>query len=142
MAAEQLSVSVFVPLAPERAWALYTDPAAITRWNFASDDWHCPSAQVDLVVGGQHSARMEAKDGSFGFDFGGVYSEVDPPHALTLVLGDGRRSRTTFVADAAGTRVETRFDAESQNPPELQRQGWQAILDNYRRLAEQVAAAP
>lgn len=140
MAAEMLTVSVTVPLAPAAAWALYTDPAAITRWNFASDDWCCPAAQVDLVPGGRHSARMEAKDGSFGFDFEGVYSEVDPPHALTLVLGDGRTSRTCFAATDTGTIVETRFEAETQNPAEMQRAGWQAILDNYRRLAESVAA--
>lgn len=142
MSAPIITVSVTVPQAADAAWALFTDPAMITQWNFASDDWHCPSARVDLVVGGTHSARMEARDGSFGFDFEGVYSEVAPPHALTLVLGDGRTARTTFVAGPAGTRVETRFEAESENPAELQRAGWQAILDNYRHLAERVAAAP
>jgi uncharacterized protein YndB with AHSA1/START domain len=142
MAFEILTVAVTVPLTPDGAWALFTDPDSIPKWNFASDDWHCPSARVDLVVGGTHSARMEAKDGSFGFDFEGVYSEMEPPHALTLVLGDGRASRTTFVASPAGTIVETRFEAETQNPAEMQRQGWQAILDNYRRLAERTAAAP
>lgn len=142
MSAQILTVSVTVPQAPLAAWALFTDPEAITQWNFASDDWHCPSARIDLVVGGIHSARMEAKDGRFGFDLTGIYSEVEPPHALTLVLDDGRTSRTTFVASPAGTIMETRFEAEAQNPAELQRQGWQAILDNYGALAERVWAAP
>ncbi|OYW14477.1 MAG: activator of HSP90 ATPase [Sphingomonadales bacterium 32-65-25] len=142
MAAERLTVTVIVPVSQEEAWSLFTSPGSITQWNFASNDWHCPSARVDLVVGGTHCARMEAKDGSFSFDFEGVYSEVKPPHALTLVLGDGRTSRTTFVASPAGTIVETCFEAETQNPSELQRQGWQAILDNYRHLAQRAAAAP
>jgi uncharacterized protein YndB with AHSA1/START domain len=101
------------------------------QWNFASDDWCCPAAEVDLRPGGIHKARMEARDGSFGFDFAGTYSEVDAHKALTLVLGDGRESRTTFAACDGGTRVETTFDAESQNPVEMQRDGWQAILDSF-----------
>lgn len=121
---------------------MFTDPAMITQWSFVSDDWHSPSVWVDLVVGGTHSTLVAAKDCSFGFDFAGVYSEVEPPHALTLVLGDGRTSRTTFVASPAGAIVETRFEAETQNPAHLDRHGWQAILNNYRCLAKRVAAAP
>ena len=83
---------------------------------------------------------MEAKDGSFGFDFEGTYAEIDPPHALTLVLGDGRRSRTTFHSSVTGTRVDTTFDAEAENPVEMQRDGWQAILSNFQKRAAQVAA--
>jgi uncharacterized protein YndB with AHSA1/START domain len=82
---------------------------------------------------------MEARDGSFGFDFEGTYSEVEAPHALTLVLGDGRQSRTTFTATSDGTLVKTVFEAEDQNSAEMQRTGWQAILDNYRKYAEQEA---
>jgi uncharacterized protein YndB with AHSA1/START domain len=101
------------------------------QWNFASPDWCCPSARVDLRAGGTHSVRMEARDGSMGFDFEGVYEEVDAPNALTLRLGDGRAARTTFEAEAGGTRVRTVFDPEAENPLEMQRDGWQAILDNY-----------
>ena len=139
MSAPKVTVSTDVLLAPGRAWAAYTDADAITRWNFASDDWYCPTASIDLRVGGTHRARMEARDGSFGFDFEGVYQEVAPAAALTIVLADGRVSRTTFDAIAGGTRVTITFDAEAGNPVEMQRGGWQAMLDNYRRYAEQVA---
>ncbi len=140
MSAQKVTVGTTVPASPERAWELYTDPQSIMRWNFASDDWRCPSASTDLKVGGVHRARMEAKDGSFGFDFEGSYTEVDAPHALTLLLGDGRQSRTIFQTVPGGTRVETSFDAEGQNPVEMQRNGWQAILDNYCRHVEETAA--
>lgn len=136
MTSQRIYVATTVPVSPERAWELFTDPDHVTQWNFANDDWHCPSASIDLRVGGTHKARMEAKDGSFGFDFEGTYEEVEAPHALTLVLGD-RKARTTFEPVPGGTRVETNFDAESQNPVEMQRAGWQAILDNYRKHAEQ-----
>ncbi len=141
MSAQQITVSTTVPITPERAWQLYTDPREVTHWNFASDDWHCPSASVDLRVGGTHTARMEAKDGSVGFDFEGRYVEVDAPRSLTLMLGDGRKSRTTFHPVDGGTIVETTFDAEAENPLEMQRDGWQAILNNYRKHAEQVSAS-
>lgn len=139
MSDQQLTVSTRVALSPADAWTLYTDPQAITQWNFANDDWCCPSASVDLRVGGAHAARMEAKDGSFGFDLTGTYSEVDAPHALTLVLADGRVARTTFEDNGDGTTVTTRFDPEATNPVAMQRDGWQAILENYRRHAEQVS---
>lgn len=126
-----ITVETVVPVAPEQAWRAFTTPEAITQWNFASPDWCCPSAQVDLRVGGTHSARMEARDGSFGFDFAGVYEEVEPHRAVTLRMGDGRSARTTFEAEDGSTRVKTIFDAESENSLELQRDGWQAILDNY-----------
>ena len=140
MPAEQITVATTVPVSPEQAWELYTDPKEVTRWNFAIDEWHCPSASIDLKVGGIHKARMEAKDGSFGFDFEGTYSEVDAPCSLTLVLGDGRRSRTTFQPLVDGTLVETTFDAEAENSVEMQRDGWQAILNNYRKPAEQASS--
>jgi uncharacterized protein YndB with AHSA1/START domain len=137
---QSLTVTTWVPVSPARAWGLFTDPHAVTQWNFASDDWQCPSASIDLTVGGVHRARMEARDGSFGFDFEGIYSEIEAPHALTLVLGDGRKARTTFTPSADGTRVETVFEAEDQNPAEMQQAGWQAILDNCRKHVETAAA--
>ena len=126
-----ISIEAFVPVSPALAWAIFTTPAAIMRWNQASPDWHCPSASVDLSVGGRHVARMEARDGSFGFDLEGTYEEVEAPHAITLRLEDGRRARTIFVAEDNGTRVATRFNPEATNPAEMQRAGWQAILDSY-----------
>ena len=132
-----VSTSVAAPLA--RVWEAFTTPAEITRWNFASDDWCCPSAEVDLRVGGAYKARMEARDGSFGFDFEAVYDEVEPLQAITLAMCDGRMARTTFEAAGGQTKVTTIFDAEAQNTIEMQRNGWQAILDNFRAHVE---AAP
>lgn len=130
-----IEISVAVPVPPDAAWAAFNAPEAIVRWNQASVDWHCPSASVDLRVGGRHVARMEARDGSFGFDYAGTYEEVDAPRAVTLCLDDGRRARTRFLPEAGGTRVVTVFDPEATHPPEMQRAGWQAILDSYAAFA-------
>lgn len=126
-----IEIHTVVPVSPEVAWAAFTAPAAITQWNQASPDWHCPSASVDLRVGGKHVARMEARDGSFGFDFEGTYEVVDAPRELALRIDDGRLARTTFEPHAGGTRVTTVFDPENIHPIDLQREGWQAILDSY-----------
>ena len=131
MEPEPITISATVPVSASKAWAAFTDPDAIVQWNFASDDWQCPSAKVDLKIGGRHCARMEAKDGSIGFDFEGTYEEVDEPHALTLVLDDGRKARTTFRPSGSATEVTTRFDPDGNAPLDMQRDGWQAILDNY-----------
>ncbi|MEZ5650943.1 MAG: SRPBCC family protein [Burkholderiaceae bacterium] len=136
MNTRKITVQKTVAAPVDQVWRAYTTPEHITQWNFASDDWCCPSAETDLRVGGRHKARMEAKDGSFGFDFEGVYEEVDPPRTLVLAMADGRRARTTFEPSDVGTRVTTVFDAESQNSIELQRGGWQAILDNFARHVE------
>ena len=132
----EITVRTIVPASPAEAWDLYTTPGAVMRWNVASPDWCCPEAEIDLRVGGRHRARMEARDGSMGFDFAGSYEEVDAPHALTLRLDDGRRSRTTFEAEGTGTRVTTVFDAETAHPADAQRDGWQSILDSYRAHVE------
>jgi uncharacterized protein YndB with AHSA1/START domain len=132
---EPIEISAFVPVPPETAWVAFNTAEAIVQWNQASSDWHCPSAAVDLRVGGRHVARMEARDGSFGFDYAGTYEEVDAPRAVTLRLDDGRRARTTFAPEAGGTRVVTVFDPEGTHPREMQRQGWQAILDSYAAFA-------
>ena len=137
MTTQQVTITTMIAAPVDRVWKAYTTPADITHWNFASDDWCCPSAEVDLRVGGKHKARMEAKDGSFGFDFEGVYEEVKPREALTLVLGDGRKARTTFETSGTGTKVTTVFDAEAENSIDMQRDGWQAILDNFRAFVEQ-----
>jgi uncharacterized protein YndB with AHSA1/START domain len=133
---QKITINAYADASPSEAWKAYTSAAAITQWNQASPDWHCPSAEVDLRVGGRHVARMEARDGSFGFDFAATYEEVDPPRALTLRLDDDRRARTTFEPEGSGTRVTVVFDAETSNPIEMQRDGWQAILDSYVRHLE------
>lgn len=137
---DAIKITASVPVSPAKAWEAFTAPASVMQWNQASPDWHCPSAKVDLRVGGKHVARMEARDGSFCFDFEGTYEEVDAPHALTLRLEDGRRARTTFIAEGNGTRVTTIFDPEATNPIEMQRDGWQAILDSFAAYAERMHA--
>lgn len=137
---QPIAIETFVPVSPQAAWDAYTDPAAITQWNFASPDWCCPSADVDLRQGGRHVARMEARDGSMGFDFGGTYEAVEAPSSLVLKLDDGRVARTTFSAEEGGTRVRTVFDPESMNPVEMQRDGWQSILDNYANHVKKAAS--
>jgi uncharacterized protein YndB with AHSA1/START domain len=136
MMTQKITITTTTSAPVERAWQAFTTPADIIKWNFASDDWCCPSAAVDLRVGGAYKARMEAKDKSFGFDFEAVCEEVVPLKALTLAMSDGRKARTTFEAAGNGTRVTTVFDAETQNSIEMQRSGWQAILDNFRRHVE------
>ncbi|TIQ91932.1 MAG: activator of HSP90 ATPase [Mesorhizobium sp.] len=139
MTNQQITIATTIAAPMERVWQAYTTPGDITRWNFASDDWCCPSAEADLRVGGGYKARMEAKDGSVGFDFEAVYEEVEPYKAIAFAMSDGRKARTTFEAAGDGTKVTTIFDAEAQNSIEMQRDGWQAILNNFGRYVESSA---
>ena len=136
MSKEEITIEALVAAPVERVWHCWTEPDHITQWNFASDDWCCPSAENDLSPGGRYRARMEARDGSFGFDFEAVYDVVAEYEKLIYTITDGRKVTTAFHADGAATRVETTFDAEKENPVEMQRQGWQAILNNFKRYAE------
>lgn len=137
---ETITVEVLVAAPPEAAWKAFVAPESVTQWNFAHESWVCPRAVNDLRVGGTFNYRMEARDGSFGFDYFGVYSRVDAPRALSFTLGeladDGRKVTVEFRPEGSGTRVVETFDAETENPLEQQRGGWQAILDNYRLHAE------
>lgn len=117
-------------------WEKYTQPQYVTQWNNASEDWHTPRAENDLRVGGKFVYRMEAKDGSFGFDFGGVYSEVRPEEFFAYEMDDGRKVEVGFEEVDEGVKVTVKFDPESENSEEMQRAGWQAILDNFKRYAE------
>ena len=128
-----ITVETTVPVSPELAWAYWTEPKHIVEWNQASADWHTPRAENDLRVGGAFTSRMESKDGKFGFDFGGVYDAVEPHRLLASTLGDGRMVQVSFEPVPAGTRIVETFEAEGENNVELQRTGWQAILDSYRR---------
>lgn len=128
-------VTTMVQAPINTVWYHYTRPEAIMVWNTASEDWHTPSAQVDLRVGGTFCSRMEAKDGSMGFDFAGTYTAVDPPTHLAYTFG-GRVAQVYFETTEAGTSVTVSFDAEEVNDPEMQRAGWQAILDNFARYCE------
>jgi uncharacterized protein YndB with AHSA1/START domain len=136
MTNQQITVKTTVAAPVEEVWSAYTTPEDITQWNFANDDWCCPRAEVDLHPGGKQTSRMEAKDGSMGFDFEGTYEEVEPNEALTLVLDDGRKSRTTFAETGGKTHVATTFDAETQNSVEMQRDGWLAVLNNFKAHVE------
>ena len=136
MCAEKITVQTVVEVPVAMAWQAFTTPEGITRWNFASDDWHCPRAEVDLRPGGRQVARMEAKDGTMGFEFGGTFREIEPEKTLVLVMDDGRESTTSFADVDGKTRVTTTFDADESHPAEMQRAGWQAILDNFRTYVE------
>jgi uncharacterized protein YndB with AHSA1/START domain len=120
----------------EKVWEFWTEPEHIKQWNSASDDWHTPRAENDLRVGGKFLSRMEARDGSFGFDFEGIYDEVEPLSVIAYSLGDGRQVRTVFESEGSRTKITTNFDAETQNPIEMQKDGWQAILDNFKKHTE------
>ena len=119
-----------------RVWNAWNNPEDIKRWNAASDDWHTPRSSVDLREGGKFSARMEAKDGSVGFDFEGTYTRIVPRKLVEYRMSDGREVRVEFSEEVGRVLVRETFDAESQNPSEVQRQGWQAILDNFARHVE------
>lgn len=129
-----VEATVNAPVA--KAWDTYTNPEHITKWNFASDDWQCPWAKNDMRVGGTYSARMEAKDGSFGFEFGATYTEINEGKNFTYVMGDGRKCTVSFTPQGNATHVAVTFDAENQNPVEMQKGGWQAILNNYKKYTE------
>jgi uncharacterized protein YndB with AHSA1/START domain len=133
---EQITISAKVKAPAEKVWELWTSPEHITKWNAASDDWHTPRAENDLRVGGRFLSRMEAKDGSFGFDFTGTYDEVEPLKRIAYTMEDGRRAIIDFNESQGVIEIITVFDAETQNSIDMQRAGWQAILDNFKRYAE------
>lgn len=120
----------------EKVWNYWNTPTHITRWNSASPDWHTPSAENDLRPGGKISARMEAKDGSMGFDFWGVYDIVRNHEYIEYTLGDGRKVTINFATNGNTTKITERFDPENTNPREMQQGGWQAILDSFKRYTE------
>lgn len=131
-----ITVTAAVNAPVDKVWDCFTLPEHITQWNFAIPEWHCPSATNDLRTGGRFSFRMEARDGSMGFDFSGVYTEVRTGQHIAYTMDDDRKATVDFTSGSGGTAVTTRFEAESQNPIEMQQGGWQAILDNFKRYAE------
>jgi len=120
----------------EKVWEFWSKPEHITKWNNASDDWHTPRAENDLRTGGKFSSRMEAKDGSMGFDFGGVYNEVRNNEYIEYTMGDGRNVKVNFYAKDNSTRVVESFEAENTHSLEMQKGGWQAILDSFKKYTE------
>ena len=136
----QITVSTLVPAPITDVWRAYTSPEDIQQLNAASDDWHTTAASVDLRVGGKFTSRMEAKDGSFGFDFAGEYTRVEAPHLLAYRFGE-REAVVEFAQVPAGVTVTVRFDPETEHPEEAQREGWQSILNNFARHVAALAAA-
>jgi uncharacterized protein YndB with AHSA1/START domain len=131
----KISVETIVNAPIEKVWQSYTSPEAIKIWNSASDDWHTTNATVDLRVGGTFSSRMEAKDGSMGFDFAGVYTKIDEYKRIEYAFGD-RTAQITFSATPNGILLNVTFDAESTHSEDQQRGGWQAILANFKKYVE------
>lgn len=120
----------------DKVWDFWTTPEHITKWSFASPDWHTPHAENDLREGGKFSSTMAAKDGSMSFDFGGEYTLVEKNKAIEYILGDGRKVKISFTETPSGVEIIQSFDPETQNPEEMQRGGWQAILDNFKSYVE------
>jgi len=133
---ENITVQVTVDAPIEKAWYYFTLPQHITHWYFASVDWHAPRAENDLRVGGKFLTRMEAKDGSFGFDYEGIYENVIENKLIEYVLADERKIKIEFISNGNETTVIEKFDAETENPIEMQQGGWQAILDNFKSYTE------
>lgn len=136
MSKQKITIQATITADKKLVWESYTNPKYIIHWNFASDDWHCPSASNDLRVGGTYKARMEAKDGSFGFDFEAIYTKVSEGESFTNILSDEREINVRFTELENKTEVVIIFDAETENSIELQKNGWQAILNNFKLYTE------
>ncbi len=132
----KITVETLVKADPEKVWDAWNTPEDIKAWNSAHESWHTTRSTVDLREGGTFVSRMEAKDGSVGFDFGGTYTRVVPGRAIEYRMADGREVAVEFAEGPDGVRVRETFDAETEHPPEFQRQGWQAILDSFGRYVE------
>jgi uncharacterized protein YndB with AHSA1/START domain len=131
-----ISIGTTVNAGIEKVWELWNTPEHVAQWNNASPDWHTPKAENDLRNGGKFNYRMEARDGSFGFDFWGTYDEIQPNKLIRYTIGDGRKVETNFTGSGDSTEINTVFEAEGTNPVEMQRTGWQSILDNFKKYAE------
>ncbi|MCX6151218.1 MAG: SRPBCC family protein [Ignavibacteriales bacterium] len=132
----KITIENIVKAPVEKVWKLWTTPEHIIKWNNASDDWHTTRAENDLRIGGKFLSSMEAKDGSMGFDFEGIYSEVKTNELIAYQMGDGRKVKNIFTSKSNETKVVVTFEAEETNSIEMQRGGWQAILDNFKKYAE------
>lgn len=133
---KKITIDALVLANQKKVWDFFNNPKHITQWNYALDEWHCPTAENDLRVGGKLKARMEAKDGSFGFDFEATYDEVIELKKIAYTIPDGRKVVTTFEETKEGTKIVTVFDAENENPMEMQKNGWQAILNNFQQYTQ------
>jgi uncharacterized protein YndB with AHSA1/START domain len=131
-----IKIEALINAPVEKVWTIWTSPEHITKWNNASEDWHTPYAENDLKAGGKFLSRMEAKDGSFGFDFWGIYDEVKPKEFLSYTMGDGRKANIKFMKEGKATKVNINFEAETENSFDMQQFGWQSILNNFKKYTE------
>ncbi|SEW31389.1 Uncharacterized conserved protein YndB, AHSA1/START domain [Aliiroseovarius sediminilitoris] len=131
----EITIETTIDAPIDAVWTAWTTPEAIIQWNAASDDWHTTKSSVDLKVGGEFSSRMEARDGSMGFDFSGTYTRIEKPNLLEAEFG-GRKLRVQFSEAGGKTTIRETFEPEDQNSADMQRAGWQAILDNFKRFVE------
>ncbi|THF50435.1 activator of HSP90 ATPase [Flavobacterium supellecticarium] len=134
--ASKITINATILADKNKVWNYYTQPEHITQWNFADPSWHCPKASNDMQIGGTYSARMEAKDGSFGFEFEATYDEISDGEHFSYTMPDGRQVTVTFHENDIATDLVIAFDPENQNPIEMQQNGWQAILNNFKKYAE------
>ena len=133
---KRITVEAIINAPVEKVWQAWNAPEDIVKWNTPDRSWHCPLSENDLRVNGTFKNRMEARDGSFGFDFEGTYSKVDLNREIAYAMPDGRKVDTLFSEEDGQTIVVTTFDPETINEPEFQKQGWQAILDNFVKYVE------
>lgn len=132
----KITIQAVISANRQKVWDYYTQPEHITKWNFAIESWHCPSASNDMKVGGKYLARMEAKDGTFSFDFEAIYTEIIIGEKFTFTMVDNRVVQVYFKEIGNKTEVTITFDAENENPVDMQQQGWQSILDNFKKYTE------
>ncbi|MCT1525157.1 SRPBCC family protein [Sphingobacterium hotanense] len=136
MSSKKIHIETLVNAPIQQVWDAYNNPDDIKQWNQASPDWHCPSSENDLRVGGKFKKKMAAKDGSFEFDFEGTYTEVTPLNSISYVMADERTADLKFTEQGDNTLISVDFDAENMNPEEMQKEGWQAILDSFKNHVE------
>jgi uncharacterized protein YndB with AHSA1/START domain len=130
-----VKTTIYAPLT--KVWEYWTKEEHVKKWNFASADWHCPNANNNLTVGGEFHYLMSAKDNSFSFDFWGTYQTIAIEKLIDIILGDGRKMKVTFEVIASGTIVTEQFEPEQENPEDMQKEGWQMILENFKKYVEQ-----
>jgi uncharacterized protein YndB with AHSA1/START domain len=136
MSSNFITISTLINCTAEKAWHSFNTPEHIMQWNFAADTWHCPASKVNLIVGGKLCHTMAAKDGSFSFDLEAEYTQIQAPNSLHFTMLDGRKVITTFTDTNGGCEVTQQFEPETENPIEMQQEGWQAILNNFKLHSE------
>lgn len=133
---KQITVKANIKAPLTMVWKCWTEPNHVQNWNFANNDWHCPTAESDFTIGGEFHYMMAAKDGSFSFDFWGTFMNIQEEKSLEIILGDGRKMTVLFEGIGEETIITEIFEPEEINSIELQKEGWQAILDNFKKYAE------